>query len=456
MTTGKILRTLSIFALPCILGRILQNVNTLVDSVIVGQFINSAALASVGATGSVVSLFTDTVIGLMSGFSVVAGKKYGEQNKNELKKVFSNSLILSIAVSFVITVFGPLFAKQILVLMQTPAEIIDDAAVYLRIIFMGISTTVLYNFLCEMLRAVGNSKEPLIFLFASSVIHIVLILIFSSILNAGIIGAALSTVLSQGIAVVMCVRFIMKKVPFFKISKEVPKFNKNIMKECLHIGIPMAVTNFVVSFGMIILSFISNTIGTEYVTAYSCASRIGYIITTPIFGFATAASVFASQNLGAGNIQRIKKGVRQVNILVTAINVALFVVTMLIMRPLLEFMIKDSPIAVDAGVTYLFVRCIAMFVLTFAAMYKNVLTGLGQPLFPTISGFLEIAVRYIVPIAFAKKLGFISIPLTDAAAWLMLTIFLMPAYIYEIRKLQAKQKHTVLKKTSSLSGKKEL
>ncbi len=436
MTTGNILKKITIFALPCILVRVLQNLYTLVDSVVIGRAVDSVALAAIGATGSVISLFTDTIIGLMSGFSVVAGKKYGSNDIVGLKKVFSNSLIVAVTVSALLTVFGTIFARNILILMDTPAEILDDATLYLKIIFIGISTSVLYNFLCEMLRALGNSREPLIFLFAASCIHIALIFVFAYCFKMGVAGAALSTVLSQLCAVIMCIYFINKKVPLYKIKISDLRICKATLRECLHIGIPMAVTNFVVMFGVIILSFISNNIGTEYVKAYSCASRIGYIITTPIFGFSTAASVFVSQNLGAGNIDRIKSGVRQVNIIITLTNVVLFIIALLTMRPLLSFIIKDSAVAVDAGVLYLKMRCTAMFILTFASVYKTVLTGLGKPLFPTISGFLEIIVRYLIPIMFSAKLGFVSIPLTDAVTWLVLAVFLTPCYIYEIKKLQ--------------------
>lgn len=435
MTEGNILKKICIFAAPCILSRVLQNLYTLLDSVIVGQAIDANALAAVGATTSIISLFTDTVIGLMSGFSVTAANKYGNQNQSALKKVFSNSFSISLLISLIITCFGILFSRNILLLLNTPMEIIDDANLYLKIIFAGISSSVFYNFLCEMLRALGNSRQPLIFLFFSSVIHIIFIFIFIYGFHLGVIGAALSTVISQFIAVFMTWHYIKKKVPYFHISLKNLKPDLTILKECLHIGIPMAVTNFVVTFGVIILSFITNGIGVEYVTAYSCASKIGYIITTPIFGFATAVSVFASQNLGAGKISRIKEGVRKVSLLVSFINVILFLIFFVASRPLLSLLIKDNPVAVDAGVSYLFIRCSAMFILTFAAIYKNVLTALGKPFFPTMSGFLEIAVRYIIPITLSQLLGFISVPLTDAATWLMLAIFLTPAYIYEIRKL---------------------
>lgn len=436
MTTGSILKKICIFALPCIIGRVLQNLYSLIDSVIVGQAIDATALAAVGATGSIISLFTETVIGLMSGFSVTASKHYGAENKAAVKKVFSHSLIVTAAVSLMITVFGALFSRQMLTLMKTPAELMDTATLYLQIIFLGISTSVFYNFLCEMLRALGNSRQPLFFLFYASVIHILLIFLFLYAFDLGVVGAALSTVLSQAAAVLMCVLFIFKKVPDFKLARSDFKLSKKTFNECFKIGIPMAITNFVVMFGVMILSFITNTIGTEYVAAYSCASKIGYIITTPLFGFASAASFFVAQNLGAGKLDRVIEGVRKTNLLATGVNCVLFVISIFTLRPMLSFILKGEEFAVEAGMLYLIIRCIAMFILTFAAVYKNVLNGLGCPFFPAISGFLEIAARFIIPISLSKPLGFASVPLTDAITWMMLALFLTPAYFYEIKKLK--------------------
>lgn len=435
LTEGKVLKKITVFAMPCILSRVLQNLYTLVDTLIVGQAMDSSALASVGSAGSLISLFTDTVIGLMMGFSVVAGKRFGAGKRDELKKVFANSLILAFGASVLITVFATLFAENMLSLLAVPSALMDNAVLYVRIIFIGISTSVFYNFLCEMLRAVGNSKQPLYFLIFSSVIHIAMILLFDFVLDLGVVGAGLSTVLSQACAVWLCFGYIKKNVPDFVISKSDLVPDRAVLAECLHIGIPMAVTNFVVSFGVIILSFITNKIGTEYVTAYSCASRIGYIVTTPIFGFAAALSVFASQNAGAGRLDRVREGVRKTCLLVTAINGLLALFMFFATRPMLTAVINDSETAVDAGVMYLAIRCTAMFVLTFAAIYKNVLIGLGKPRFPTVSGFIEIAVRYAFPIAFASRVGFASVPLTDGVAWLVLAAFLAPAYYYELHRM---------------------
>lgn len=439
MTSGKILRKITVFALPCILGRVLQNLYTLVDTVVSGWAIDSQALAAVGAAGSIVSLFTDTVIGLMSGFSVATAKKYGAGDRNGLRKVYANSLIAALFASVAITVFGFVFAESMLVMLRTPAELMDNAVLYLRVIFIGITTSVLYNFLCEMLRAVGNSREPLVFLVAASVFHIALIVLFAFTLQMGVVGAALSTVVSQGAAAAMCFAYIKKHTPEYKISLSEIVPEKKVMSECLHIGIPMAITNFVVSFGVIILSFVTNGIGTEYVTAYSCASKIGYILTTPIMGYAAALSVFASQNLGAGKTDRIRKGVRQTLAVVTAVNCVIFTIFLFAAKPLLGAFIQDNSNAVEAGVMYLRVRCTAMFLLAPAAIFKNVLIGLGKPKYPTASGFMEIAVRYAVPITLSSVLGFACVPLTDAAAWLMLAVFLAPAYASVMKKIEAEQ-----------------
>ena len=435
MVSGSIVKRLCTFAWPCILGRILQNLYTLIDSVIVGQAVNTSALAAVGAASSVISLFTETIIGLVGGFAVTAGKKYGSTDEQGLKKVFAVSLRITTVVGAAITVLGMLLSRTMLKWLQTPADIIDSANVYLSLMFVGIIASVFYNYLCEMLRALGFSKEPLIILVISSLVHIALIFLFVFGFKSAVIGAAFSTILSQVLSSVLCIVFIRKKVPQYRIKREDLKPDKKIFRECIHIGIPMAATNFVVHFGVIILSFITNGIGTQYVAAYTCASRIGYIVTTPVFGFATAVSVFVAQNLGAGRIDRIKKGVRASNAVITGINIVIFVVMWFIAKPLLEWLLRGEQVAVGAGVLYLKIRCTAMFILTFAAIYKTALNALGKPLIPTVSGFAEIAVRYIFPITMSAHFGFACVPLTDAVTWLMLAILLSAAYFVEFSKI---------------------
>ncbi|MBR4866545.1 MAG: MATE family efflux transporter [Clostridia bacterium] len=435
MTEGSILKGVVRFAIPCIISNVLQNLYNIVDSVIVGKSDGTAALAAVGASGSLINLFLTTVTGFACGFAICAGKRYGAGDRKGLRGVFANGLLLVLAVSLMLSVLGAVFARDMLVIMNTPGEILEEATGYLLVIFFGMGFNLVYSYLCEMLRGIGNSKMPLYFLIASSILHLVLILVFLFGFSMGVVGAALSTVLSQAFAVAICWVYLFRRVPEYRISLRDLRPRREILAEGLRIGGPMAVTNFVVMFGVIILSFVTNGIGTEYVAAYSTASRVGYIVTTPLFGFASALSVFVAQNLGVGNLPRIREGVRKTLLFTTGVDTVLLVIFLFATRPLLSFLLNGEPVAVEAGTTYLLIRCFAMVVLAPAACLKNVLNSLGKTLFPTISGFCEVGIRYLVPIALSGRLGFVSVPLTDVAAWLFLAVFLEIGYIRESRSL---------------------
>ncbi len=197
----------------------------------------------------------------------------------------------------------------------------------------------------------------------------------------------------------------------------------------------MALTGFVVTLGVLILSFISNNIGTEYTAAYSFASKIGYIMTTPIFGFATALAVFASQNFGRGNLDTIRVGVRKSVLVVFGIDLCVLLIALPVSKPLLYFALDENEIAVSAGYTYLLIRSLSMFILTPAAIYKSLLPAIGKPFFSTFSGFVEIGIRFVFPLLFSQLLGFKVIPLTDSFTWLILAVFLTAAYHHEFNKI---------------------
>ncbi len=435
LTQGSISKGIFLFALPCVLGNLLQNLYNLVDTAVVGRLISTASLTAVGATGSLVALFTNSIAGLMSGFGIVAGRKYGSKDESALKKVFVNALIISSVSAILFSVVGVFFAEKMLCLLQTPPELMDEATVYLSVVMGGLFTTVFYNFYCEMLRAVGNSRTPLLFLLAASVLHILLAIFFLSVCRMGVLGAALATVISQAFSVVLCVICTYRTIPNFRIKVKDIKLEKNTVAECLKIGIPTMMTNFIVAFGVIILQFVTNGIGVEYVTAYSCASRIGYLLSTPITGYSVALSVFVAQNRGAGKPDRIRKGIRVTNLTLFLINVILCVTVFAASRRMLEFLITDGDKAVTAGVNYLYVRSVAMFVLAVGSCYKSILNALEKPLFPLISGFLEIAVRYAAPfLLVANGFGFMSIPLTDAISWIVIAVFLLFAYFHETKR----------------------
>lgn len=435
LTEGKILSPLIIFAIPCIISNILQNLYNLADTAIVGQLIGLNSLAAVGATGSVVSLCITTITGLMSGFSIVAGNRLGAKQYSDVKKVFVNAFVIVWIVGLLLTAAGVISARGILKVMNTAPELMEEAVTYLVVIFAGIITTMLYNFFCEMLRAVGNSKMPLVFLAAASAIHIALNYLFMGAFKMGVAGAALSTVISQGLSAIMCFVYMYRKEEYFKIKRKDIKFDVSLMKECLKVGIPMATVNFVVNFGVLILQFVTNGIGTEYVAAYSGASKIGYIYTTPIFGFATALAVFASQNLGAGKTDRIKSALKQSMALLYAVNTAVLIFSLLCSKYILRFVVGDVENVINSGNIYLTIRMLSGFVLIPAACLKTILPALGRTFSVTVSGFLEVGIRMISPILLVQTLGFIGVPLTDTLTWTILALFFIVAFPLEWRKI---------------------
>lgn len=436
MTKGNILGNITKFAIPCILTRIIQNLYPLIDSFIVGKLLSLDGLAAVGVAGSLYSLFNDTFSNLVLGFSIVVSNKYGAKNAQEVNSAFSNSFIASVIVSIVVSTLGFFFSSEMFSALNTPLHLIKYAQEYITVLFLGFIINIIFNFLCEMLRAIGDSKTPLILLLISLLIHLISLFPLTAIY--GIRGAALSTVISYIITVILATFYIYKKYPEFRISLFKFKIHTNILKECFEIGIPMALTSFVVALGVLVLSFITNNIGSEYIAAYSCASKIGYIITTPIFGFSNALAVFTSQNFGAKNLKRIKEGIAKTIKFVLLLNVFIIILSLIFSKPILMFILDKSNIAVNAGMLYLFIRCFSMFLLTPAAIYKSVLPALGKPFFSTVSGFLEIGVRFVFPFLLSNKLGFSVVPLTDTFSWLFLAVLLTLAYFYEFKKIYKK------------------
>ena len=432
MTKGSMIKGITKFAIPCILIRVIQNLYPLLDALIVGKVLDLNSLSAVGVAGSLYSLFNETLLGLVSGFAIIASRKFGAEKRAEVPAVFFNTLLLSTVLCGAVTVLCLGFSEKMLFLLRTPPELMNCAEEYLSVLLWGLLPNMLYNFTGEMLRAVGESKQPLWLLIISSLLH--LALLYPLTAAWGVRGAALSTVISYAVTVLLAFAYIFKKIPAFHLPVRSMQPDRRVMQESLGIGMPMALTSFVVMLGVLLLSFVTNGIGTEYVAAYSTASKIGYIMTTPIFGFATALAVFVSQNFGAGEYARIEKGVRQTMLLVMGVNACVAAVLLALIRPILTSVFDGNTTAIDAGCLYLYIRAASMLVLTPAAIYKSILPAIGKPLFSTLSGFIEIGVRFLFPMLLSHLLGFSVVPLTDSFTWCMLAAMLMISYHFEFGK----------------------
>ena len=310
MTTGSPFKLIMSFALPLLLGNLLQQTYNLIDAAIVGRFLGSDALASVGASSSVQFLVLGFCMGTACGFGVPIARHFGAGDIKKLKQYFYNSIVITAVTAFVLTTVCAVLCSEILKLLSTPSNIFDDAYKYLLVIFLGIPFTLLYNLLSSVLRSVGDSKTPFVFLAISTVLNIALDLVCVIVFRWGSMGAAIATVVAQAISGILCAVFIMKKVSVLKLAKEDRVMSKPAVLNLIIMGFPMGLQYSITAIGSMVMQSANNKLGSIYVSGFTAAARIKQFTMCPYDAFATGASVFASQNLGAGNLKRIKKGIR--------------------------------------------------------------------------------------------------------------------------------------------------
>ena len=436
MTHGNPAKIIGTFAVPVILGRFLQLAYNMADTVIVGRTIGVDALAAVGATGTIYSFFVSAISGFMSGFSIVAGKKYGARDYEGLKKVFVNGAIITFALCFLLTLLCTVFTKPMLRLMNTPDDIIGESHTYLFVLFAGITATMLYNFACEIMRALGNSKRPFVYLLFSSVVNIVLDLLFIIVFKMGVAGAALATVLAQVVSAVLCGVYMCRSIDYFKTEKSDIRVDFKVCGECFRIGIPAATLSMVIMSGLIIKQAFLNGIGTDCIAAYSAASKIESIYTIPLYSLVSAMMVFIAQNYGAGDLKRVKLGIRHTMGIMFAINGVAIAVSLITSKLFVGMIVGDAgENIIYNGTLYVNIHVLFMLVLVPLIVYKGALQALGRTLFPTISGFLEVAARLIVVMVFTRLYGFTGILLTDPITWTVTCVFFIVTYNIEIRKV---------------------
>ena len=435
MVEGKPLKTITAFVLPVIMGSILQNLYSMADTAIVGKFIGDSALAAVGATSLTFSIIVSLTYGFMSGFSIIAGQKVGARDYEGLGKVYTNGLVLVLLISVAATVGLTLCTDSLLTLMKTPDELREEAGKYIRVIYMGISTTLLYNFFSEMFRAIGNSKKPFIYLAISSGVNIILDLFFVCVLNAGVAGAALATVIAQAVSVVLCFISLSRSSIWFRFSIKEFRFDKGIMKECARLGIPTCFLNGVISCGVLVLQIYTNSFGVEYIAAASAASRIFSIYNIPLTSYGSGLSVYVAQNFGAGQYDRIKSGVKSTSLFLFAYSTVMFAVSFFVSKYIIRLFISDTPTVVEWGSRIITVSFMGHYALSFLINMKCTLNALGRPLMPTLQGFADVALRIVAVCLGTKYFGFWGIVFGDFLTWTLGAVIFIFMLAYEDRRI---------------------
>lgn len=437
MTEGNPLKLIISFCLPLLAGNLFQQMYNMVDSVVVGQFVGKNALAAVGATGSLNFLAIGSIQGLCVGFCIPISQYFGAKDVARMRKCVSSALRISIFCTIVLTALTTFFAGWMLRAMNTPADIFQGSYDYIIIIFAGLSAMFLYNLTAGILRALGDSKTPLIFLIIASLLNVVLDLLFVVVFHMGVAGAAYATVISQAISGALCGITMWIRFPQLRPSKEERKYDVKITKQLLKIGLPMSLQFSITSIGVIVLQFAVNGFGTDVVAAVTVANRIQFFMFQPMETIGITMATFTGQNLGAGKLDRIRQGVRISLILTIVYGAVIGVLAIFLGRYVALLFIKSTEVAVFPYISRFFLFSGSLF-FTLAPLFvfRNTIQGLGYAVHSMFAGFFELLSRSGVALFLVVFLGFDAICIAGPSAWIAADLLLIPVYFYGMNKIE--------------------
>lgn len=436
MTSGKPLKLIIAFCIPMMLGNLLQQLYNIVDAAVVGQYLGDNAVGAVGVTGSICFLIIGFATGICSGFSMLVAQSYGAGDYSKMRRYVINALYLCGAVSIVLTTVTLLCTRKILELINTPDELIDQSYEFLFITFAGLTVTILYNILSCVMRALGDSRSPLIFLGISTVLNIFLDITFIKIMGS-VGGAAIATVISQFIASMLCLIYIRRKFEILMPDKSELAFDPKLSLELISIGIPMALQFSITAIGTIIIQNEINKLGTYYVVAVTAASKIQNIVTGPMECLGVTLATYCGQNKGARKYDRIIKGLKQGILIAIAYCVCAWMIVNLFGRYIaLLFIEKESVDVIDLAMSYLRITTSFFPVLGILFLFRNSLQGLGYSMLPMTAGITELAARIFVARVLVAAIGFTGVCLAGPAAWFAADVLLIITAIVKLPRLK--------------------
>lgn len=429
MTEGNPVTLLLAFTVPMLIGNLFQQFYNMVDSIIVGKFVGSTALASVGATGSLNFLFFSMSFGISAGVGVVVSQYFGAGRDEMIEKGIMNGFYLLTIVSLIMSFLGIVSARGILVLLNTPVTIIDDAVVYMRVSCGGIIAIAAYNGVAAILRALGDSKTPLYFMIVSCFVNIGLDFLFVIGFGWSVFGVAFATVIAQLIAAVGAFAYALLKVPYFRVKKSNREWETLIVKKCFTLGFPIALQNSLIAISCIVLQRVVNGFGEDVVAANTALGRIEQLVQQPYSSLGAALTAYTGQNIGAGKIDRVKKGYK-----VGFVSVLIFSLLMLIPAQLFGrqivgiFVSKEEVIAI--GAKGMSITSVCYFFLGMIYVARSVLNGAGDATYAMINGIMEITGRvgFARPLTMIPMIGMWGIFLTTGLTWTLTGIVSMIRY----------------------------
>jgi putative MATE family efflux protein len=437
LTEGNPAKLIFFFTMPLIAGNIFQQLYAFVDTLLVGRFLGVDALAAVGCTGSLMFFMIGFVIGLTTGFSIYTGQRFGANDEEGVRRSAAACVVLSIVSAIILTVFGTLLCRTFLIWMQTPAEILDDATRFISIVYGGVSVTVMFNMLSNLIRALGDSRTPLYFMILATVINIILEVLFILVFGWGVSGAAAATVTAQLLSNLFCILYIVKKLPILHIRREDWHLSKRFLWEHLKVGLPMGFQASIIAIGAIVLQIALNHLGPVAVAAYAAAQKVDAVAVMPMMSFGMAMAAYTAQNYGAKKIDRIEKGVNQCILMSGTFSILVGLFNIFCGPYIMHMFVGDGQQQViDYGHMYLTVNGVNYFVLSLLFVYRYTLQGLGQNMVPTIAGIVELLMRAGAAIVLVNYFGYIGACFANPMAWIGSCLPLAAAYYITRRGLR--------------------
>lgn len=435
LTTGKIMPILVNFTVPLVLGNLFQLTYNAVDSIIVGHFVGKEALAAVGICNPVSTLMILFLNGLCMGASILMGIQYGAKDYETLHRQISTTLLSGAVFSFFLTLVCVIFAVPILLLLQVDPSIMDMTVQYLRIIFLGLMFTFLYNFFSSTLRALGDSASPLYFLIISAILNIFGDLFFVIVLKAGSNGCAISTVLSEALCCLFCIIYIQKKVPILRLGKKWLVFDARLLKKTIAYGWASAMQQATVQMGKIAIQALVNTMGVSVAAAFAVVNRIDDFAITPEQNIAHAMTALMAQNKGAGKNDRMREGFRCGIILELVYGAAVMLICLGFARPLMSLFVKDEEV-IGHGVVYLHLIAVMYILPAITNSLQGFFRGIGDLKVTLMSSFTNMTVRVIAaaPMVLLWNFGIEALPYSYLAGWIAMLLVETPLMLRIYRK----------------------
>ena len=439
MTVGKPHRHIVAFALPLMLGNIFQQLYTMTDAAIVGRFAGVEALAAVGATDWLSWLIFGVISGFAQGFSILIAQCFGAQDEQGLRRAAANAIELAAGIAVFFTAVSLATARWTLRLLDTPGNVFEMAATYLVILYGGMAITMTYNLSAAFLRALGNSRAPLVAMVCASATNILLDLLFVVCLRWGVAGAAAATVAAQGVAAAICL-FSLRGVPAMRLTRADWSFDRPTARELVRLSAPIAVQNAIIAAGGMVVQRVVNGFGFIFVAGFTATNKLYGLLEVAATSFGFSMATFSGQNLGAKRLDRIRAGTRSALVISLITALAISAAMFLFGRGILSLFISAGEAGanevLDVAVKYLRYMAAVLFVLYFLYVYRSALQGMGDTVIPMLSGFVEMLMRVGTALLLPRLIGPDGIYYAEIAAWLGATLLLGGGYYARIRRLE--------------------